>query len=292
MSKLIVIDGGNIQFRAIFAYSAQYKTELKHIIYSHNTINELGEEELGEEVYSEEEAREILDGKIENREIFVMNPCITYLKMIIGYLKKIEVTLDDKIIIAEDYGSWRKDIDKNYKAQRKDYRESKEDADFWRDTFKNFNELIPKLEQCLPWNFVKIYKMEADDVASVAIRFLEADEKVLVSSDEDWQMLCSFPNVRVFSPYTKKYKEVKNPEKILIKKIKGDISDNLLEVPKTDAEWEKRKMIVDLTHLPQHIEQIIRPVIETLPMKNLLINKVPFRSCQEELKKLYKLNDN
>jgi hypothetical protein len=104
-------------------------------------------------------------------------------------------------------------------------------------------------------------------------------------------MLCTIPNVRVFSPYSKKFKEIKNPEKVLLKKIKGDISDNLLEVPKTEADWEKRKMIVDLIHLPQHIEQIIRPVIESLPIKNLYLNKIPFRTCREEIRKLYKLEE-
>jgi 5'-3' exonuclease len=215
----------------------------------------------------------------------------TILRMIIGYLKRIGVTLDDKIVIAEDYGSWRKDIDKEYKAQRKAFREDKESADWWAEMYKETNELATKLEQCLPWNFVKIYKMEADDVASVAIRYIEAEEKIMISSDEDWQMLCTIPNVKVFSPYTKKYKIIKNPEKILLKKIKGDISDNLLEAPKTEVEFEKRKMIVDLIHLPQHIEQLIIPVIQTLPIKNLYLNKVPFRTCREQIRGLYGLSE-
>jgi len=215
----------------------------------------------------------------------------TILRMVIGYLKRIGVDLDSRIIICEDFGSWRKDIDSNYKAQRKAFRESKEDSDWWAEMYKETNELATKLEQCLPWNFVKIYKMEADDIVSVAIRYIEAEEKIMISSDEDWQMLCTIPNVKVFSPYSKKFKIIKNPEKILLKKIKGDISDNLLEAPKTEAEFEKRKMIVNLISLPQHIEQIIRPVIETLPIKNLYLNKIPFRTCREEIRKLYKLEE-
>ena len=215
----------------------------------------------------------------------------TYFRMIISYLKKLGVTLDDQIIIAEDFGSWRKDIDKNYKAQRKAFRESKEDADWWREMYKEFNDFVKKISECLPWNFVKIYKIEADDVASIAVRYLNADEKILVSSDEDWQQLCALPKVKVFSPYSKKFKIVKYPEKILLKKIRGDISDNLLEAPKTEAEFEKRKMIVDLIHLPIHIERIIKPVIETLPMKNIALNKIPYRTCREEIRKLYKLEE-
>ena len=215
----------------------------------------------------------------------------TYLRMIIGYLKKIGVTLDDRIVVADDFGSWRKDIDKEYKAQRRAFRESKESTEWWTEMYGEFNDFFMKLDNCLPFNRIKIYKMESDDIASCAVRFMEADEKILISSDEDWQQLCVIPNVKVFSPYTKKFKIIKNPEKILLKKIKGDISDNLLVAPKTEAEFEKRRMIVDLIHLPVHIEQIIKPVIETLPMKNIALNKIPFRTCREEIRKLYKLED-
>jgi len=215
----------------------------------------------------------------------------TMLRMIIGYFKKIGVTLDDKVVVAEDFGSWRKDIDKEYKAQRKAFRESKEDSSWWAEVYKEANQFTDKLDICLPWNFIKIYKMEADDIGSVAVRYLDADEKILVTSDADWEQLCVIPNTKIFSIHTKKFKIVKNPEKILLKKIHGDISDNLLTVPKNEAEYEKRRMIVDLINLPQHIEAIIKPVIDTLPIKNLYINKVPFRTCQLELKKLYKLGE-
>jgi 5'-3' exonuclease len=245
MSKLIVLDWGNITHRAIFAFRNNSQVPFTY----------------------------------------------TMLRMVIGYLKRIGITLDDKIVVAEDYGSWRKDIDKNYKAQRKDYRESKEDADWWAEVYRESNEFTKKLDECLPFNFIKIYKMEADDIASMAVRYLEADEKILISSDEDWQMLCTIPNTKVFSPYTKKFKIIKNPEKILLKKIKGDISDNLLEAPKNESEYEKRKMIVDLISLPQHIETIIKPVIDTLPIKNIYLNKIPYRTCRMEIAKLYNLEE-
>jgi hypothetical protein len=245
MSKLVIIDNGNIMHKAIFAFRNNSQCPATY----------------------------------------------TYLRMIIGYLKKIGVTLDDRIVVADDFGSWRKGIDPLYKQQRKAFRESKESADWWSEMYKEFNEFFEKLDNCLPFNRIKIYKMESDDIASMAVRYLEADEKILISSDEDWQMLCVLPNVKVFSPYTKKYKIIKNPEKILLKKIKGDVSDNLLEAPKTEAEFEKRRMIVDLIHLPVHIEQIIKPVIETLPIKNIALNKVPFRTCREAIRSLYGLQE-
>lgn len=234
-------------------------------------------------------------GNIMHKAIFAFRnnsqcPAVyTYLRMIVGYLRRIGVTLEDRIIIAEDFGTWRKTIDPMYKAQRKEFRESKEDKSFWDELYGEFNKFIPKLEECLSWNFVKIYHVESDDIASVAVRFIEAKEKILVSSDEDWQMLCTIPNVKVFSPYSKKYKIIKNPEKILLKKIKGDVSDNLLEAPKNEAEYERRKMIVDLLHLPEFIESSIKEQLLNLPIKNLYLNKIPFKSCREAIKQLYNI---
>ena len=218
-------------------------------------------------------------------------PCtFTFMKMLIGYLRKIGVDLDTTVIAAQDFGSWRKEIDKNYKAQRKDYRESKETAEFWKNIYKEFNEFIIKLENCLNWQFVKIYKYEADDIASVACRYYKENEVILISADKDWEMLCHFNNVKIFSPITKKYKIVKNPAKVLLEKIQGDISDNLLEKPKNEKEFQIRKKIVDLIKLPSEIEMTIREVFDNFPMKNMLINKVPFYSIQKSLKDLYKID--
>jgi len=243
MSKLIVIDSGNIKFKAIFAFR---NNSTVPVVY-------------------------------------------TYFRMIISYLKKLGAALDDEVIIAEDFGSWRKAIDSNYKAQRRELREEKEDKSFWDEMWKEFNDFLPKIDQALPWKVCKIYNCESDDVASVAVRFLDADEKILVSSDEDWAILCSIPNVKIFSPYSKKFKIVNNPEAILLKKIKGDKSDNLLEAPKTEEEFEKRKLIVDLLHLPPYIELPIKEALLKAPKKNLYLHKIPFHSCKLEIKKLYNL---
>ena len=100
MSKVIAIDIGNIQFRAIFAYRHNQSIPVQY----------------------------------------------TFLRMIIGYLKKLNVTLDDSVIFCCDYGSWRKDIDKTYKAQRQEFRESKEEAAWWEARYEEFNDLFAKLK--------------------------------------------------------------------------------------------------------------------------------------------------
>jgi hypothetical protein len=102
-------------------------------------------------------------------------------------------------------------------------------------------------------------------------------------------MLCTIPNTKIFSPYTKKYKIVTNPEAILAQKINGDKSDNLLEKPKTEEEYNKRKMIVNLLELPDWVEAPIKEAMFKAAPKKLNISKLPFRTMQERLQKLYNL---
>lgn len=224
------------------------------------------------------------------------NPAVpapyTYLRMIIGYLKRFDITLDTQIIIAQDYGrSWRKGLDHNYKAQRKEKREEKKNEVWWKERYEEFDRLFESLDKSMNWNLIKLWGMESDDIASVAARYYKDKEVILVSSDRDWEMLCTFDNVKLFSPITKKFKEIKAPMKILLEKIQGDISDNLLTKPSSEAEFEIRKKIVDLTQLPDYIEKPIKDQLDSLHPKNLYIHKIPFKSIKEEIKKLYKLGE-
>lgn len=286
MKKLIVIDSGNVMHKAIFAIIAQLHAKMKKMA-NENNISDFDVsnfDHIWERFYNE------IQDEVKNKQFYLMYGPATYLLMVIGYLKKIGITFEDTIILAMDYGSWRKDIDTEYKRQRAAMRDEKMPKWWWKEQYNTFNEFFDKFNNYSNWHQIKIYKMEADDVASVAIRKIDADEKIMISSDEDWQQLCVIPNTKVFSPYSKKYKIVKDPESILLKKIyKGDISDNLLTVPQTEKEFAKRKLIVDLLHLPQHIEEPIKQALIDLPMKNLYVNKVPFRRAREGLKKLYKL---
>lgn len=243
MSKLIVVDSGNIMHKSIFAYMNNQQVPTTY----------------------------------------------TYMRMIIGYLKKIGTDLNDILILAQDFGSWRKKIDPSYKAQRKKFRESKMPEAWWKDRYEEFNQFIPRLETSMPWNVVKIYGCEADDIASVAVRFFNAEEKVLISSDRDWEMLCHFDKVKIFSPYKKQFKIVKDPLKILLEKIQGDISDNLLNAPSSEFEFERRKQIVNLLELPTDIDIAIKNELMKISPKTFYLYQMPFKSIREDIKKLYQI---
>ena len=217
-------------------------------------------------------------------------PTYTYLRMIIGYLKRLKVTIEDSVIVAQDYGrSWRKEIDKSYKSQRKEKREEKRSSEWWKEQYGRFDHLFEQLEPAINWQFIKIWSIESDDIASVISRYYKDNEVIHVSSDRDWEQLAIFPNTRIWSPISKKFKEIKSPMAILAEKINGDVSDNLLSKPSSEREWEIRKKIVDLTQLPDFVEQPIKEQLCKLMPKNLYVNKIPFHSVQVEIRKLYKL---
>jgi 5'-3' exonuclease len=214
----------------------------------------------------------------------------TFTRMLIGDLKKLQIDLEDTIVMACDFGrSWRKSLDHNYKAQRKDLREEKETADWWKQRYDNFNNYIPKLEQSLPYHWVRVWGSEADDVISVACRYYKDKEIIICSSDRDLEQLGAYPNVKVFSPISKKFKIIDNPMAILMEKINGDKVDNLLEKPSSEAEFELRKRIVNLLELPNEIEQPIKEQLNNLYPKNMYIHKLPFQSIREQIRLLYKL---
>ena len=248
--KVICVDGGNILHRAIFSYMANPQAPAT----------------------------------------------FTYMSMIVGYLRKLEVTLDDKIIIAQDYGrSWRKGLDHNYKAQRKDAREQKKDQAWWKEQYGRFDAFFIRLEPAINWQFIKIWGTEADDILSMIARYYNKDEVIIISSDRDLEQLATFPNTKIYSPLQNKtttkprFKDIPFPMKILAEKIQGDISDNLLDKPSNEAEFEIRKKIVDLTQLPHEIEAPIKSELDKIIPKNIYLHKIQYPKIAERIKLLYKI---
>ena len=75
--------------------------------------------------------------------------------------------------------------------------------------------------------------------------------------------------------------------KVLMEKINGDISDNLLNKPSSEFEFERRKKIVNLLELPINIDLIIKESLDKITPKNLYLHKIPYHSVREEINKLY-----
>lgn len=288
MSRVIVLDIGAIQFRAIFSYLSIYKKQLEKIIEDKEIIDI--------------QAKRELEHLIQSRMIYIANPDYTFCNMVSGYYNQLKVTLDDLIIAAQDFSSWRKDISKVYKSQRRNFLiemimkslyVSEDEAKEWiQNQYDKFDLLYKALNMSLPIYFIKIFKAEADDIGSTCCRYYLNKEIILITTDADWTMLAYFKNVRIWSPVTKKFEDIKNPMQILMDKINGDRSDNLLDKPSNELEWENRKRIVDLiSPLPSYIEQPIREQLDKIMPKNLYISKIPFRSMQQKFAKIYKIGE-
>lgn len=198
---------------------------------------------------------------------FAQYMCI---KMIIGCLKKIEIHPEDIIILAIDSkkGNWRKDVDSNYKGNRKEKR-SKVNVD-WEHQYGLFAALLENLDASTPFHVLEIDRLEADDIISVSSRFFRDSEIVIISTDSDYDQLATVNHVKIFNPVSKKYKIVKDSAyKLIAKKIKKETTDNLITPIRTVEDYEKRDMLVNLTRLPEDIENQVVDRLKLLPSKKV-----------------------
>lgn len=210
-------------------------------------------------------------------------PTRQYLVSLIACLKRLAITHEDKIIIAIDSrkGNWRKEIIPEYKANRKDIRKEQSDVpwDYW---FEEFNKLFERLEVATPFHFITLDKCEADDIIAEACRYYKKNEIIIVSSDSDFEQLAAYPNVKIFSPVSKKYKQVTNPYKVISKKLEKERADNLLKPVLNELDFEKRNLVVNLLSLPKEISSKIIEVLSTLNEKMLInLSLIPFKIAQE-----------
>lgn len=201
-------------------------------------------------------------------------PPATYstLTMILSCLRELDVSIDDKIIVAIDSkkGSWRKEIDSDYKANRKAKRQEF-DID-WDYYFKQYDKLKYNLSINTPFLFIEADKMEADDIIAYSVKYFAPSECVIISTDSDYEQLACYNNVKIFSPKTKTYKIVKNPHLLLAKKIQKETTDNLISPIITKADFDRRKMIVDLQTLPDFVEEKVKKELDRIPNDAIMFN--------------------
>lgn len=224
-------------------------------------------------------------------------PEYTCLNMIIASLRRIGIESCDTIIIACDgRHSWRKDIEKEYKANRKAFKDSFEDIN-WTDMYNKFEILLNNIDKGTDWHKIKVDNCEADDIMAVGCRYFKDNEVILVTYDADMEQLVVYPNVKIFSPLIKikagkgGYKIIKNPYKVLAKKIEKEPADNLVNPILSEEDYKKRKMIVSLLELPEYIENRIINEFNDLQIKGMDLQYIPFRTIREKIENLYNDKD-
>ena len=127
---------------------------------------------------------------------------------------------------------WRRDYFPEYKFGRRKSRE-KSDLD-WDAIFLCLNEIKDELKDNLPYKFLEVYGAEADDIIGTLCATI-SEEIMIVSGDKDFIQLQKFPNVKQFSPITKKMVNGANPGGYLEEHIfKGDVGDGVPNVLSPD----------------------------------------------------------
>jgi hypothetical protein len=221
-----------------------------------------------------------------NKEV---SPGYTAMNMVIASLKNFFLSPEDIVIFAldsHDGKSWRKALDRNYKANRKEKRDKSEDID-WKYMFKQFDNLLEILKISTPFHYLIAEGCEADDIISVAVRLYKDMECIIVSTDSDYEQLACFDNVKLYSPQSKKFKEVSNPYQILAKKIEKETADNLVTKITNKKEYDIRNKIVNLMELPEEIEERVGKVFENVRNKEYDLEKFPFISIRKRFMDIY-----
>ena len=153
------------------------------------------------------------------------------------YRKKYPASKYDKLVIACDSYSWRKDVYPEYKANRKTTRAK--DKHDWTMIFNLIESTLDDIRANFPYAVIKIDKAEADDIiGALTIEKsmpLIGEDVVIVSADKDFIQLQKYGHVIQWSPMFNKAIKDDNPVKYIFEHIlKGDSSDGVPNVLSAD----------------------------------------------------------
>ena len=127
---------------------------------------------------------------------------------------------------------WRRDYFPEYKHSRRKSRGT--DDKNWDIIFDCLNTIKEEVKTNMPYKSIEVYCAEADDI--IATLCSESSNEVMIlSGDKDFIQLQKFPNVKQYSPITKKMINGMNPDDYLKEHVlKGDTSDGVPNVLSPD----------------------------------------------------------
>ena len=127
---------------------------------------------------------------------------------------------------------WRRDYFPEYKHSRRKSRGT--DDKNWDVIFNCLNTIKEEVKSNMPYKSVEVYGAEADDIIATLCSE-SSDEVMILSGDKDFIQLQKFPNVKQYSPITKKMINGINPDDYLKEHVlKGDTSDGVPNVLSPD----------------------------------------------------------
>ena len=148
------------------------------------------------------------------------------------YRTKFSSEYGELVLCYDSKHYWRRDYFPQYKSSRRKSRET--DSKDWDAIFSCLNQIKDEIKNNLPYKFVEVYGAEADDI--IGILCTEYSEEIMIlSGDKDFIQLQRYPNVKQYSPITKKRVNGENPDGYLKEHIfRGDTSDGIPNVLSPD----------------------------------------------------------
>lgn len=220
-----------------------------------------------------------------------------------SYNLKFRNEFGELVICGDGADSWRKQYYPHYKASRvSDKKKSPLDWVLIYDTLNILKEDIP---QFFGYRYLNIPHVEADDIIATICKNVK-EPHVIISNDQDFYQLQKFDYVSQYNPRLKRLVKCKNPEEeLFIKLLTGDRGDgvpNFLSqgdsfvkkvrqktlTDKKIAEClrnkndprafcekkehidnlERNRQMIDMTYIPEDIEQKIIEAFEIKPTGN------------------------
>ena len=129
--------------------------------------------------------------------------------------------------------SWRRDYFPEYKAGR---RKGREESDLnWDDIFGTLNKIRNEIKDNFPYKYLEVFGAEADDIIGFLCEENKDEKIIIISGDKDFIQLQKYPNVKQWSPITKKDVNGFNPTTYLKEHIlRGDTSDGVPNILSPD----------------------------------------------------------
>ena len=148
------------------------------------------------------------------------------------YRTRFSSEFNELVLCYDSKHYWRRDYFPEYKfARRKSREKSIHD---WDAIFLCLNQIKDEMRNNMPYKFLEVYGAEADDIIGTLCSEY-SEEIMIISGDKDFIQLQKFPNVKQFSPITKKTVNGENPGEFLKEHIfKGDTSDGVPNVLSPD----------------------------------------------------------
>jgi len=138
----------------------------------------------------------------------------------------------DMVLCYDSRHYWRRDYFPEYKHSRRKSRGT--DDKNWDVIFNCLNTIKEEVKANMPYKSVEVYGAEADDIIATLCSE-SSDEVMILSGDKDFIQLQKFPNVKQYSPITKKMINGINPDDYLKEHVlKGDTSDGIPNVLSPD----------------------------------------------------------